>query len=502
MAFTSLDNHQANSCRVTLNCGSSWTSTIRSPTFHPSTNEPSEFAKMCQLSIRNQAKLATGWSATGVAVVCAVLSACTEHAALPLDRGTLLKSDVRSLQHTGFPLPQLFGINDIGQLVVENNPDLVAARTQRGVAEAQVLQAGILPNPSLSGSYAFLLGGPATFSAITASIAQDVKSAIVRPAKRRAAEAAAQAVDASILWQEWQTIGKARLLVVDLIEGEKTRGVLAEAQRVVESRLAREQRALLQRDATLATVVPALTAAGDIRKQIDALERQQQTRGRDLDSLLGLSPEVAVPLDNRLDLPSIDPIVVKALLPTLPDRRPDLVALQFGYRSQEEKLRGAVLAQFPALSIGATGGRDTSDVRTLGPQITLDLPVFDRNQGNIAIEEATREKLHAEFSARITAAEGEVRGFLADQAVLAQQLPAIRAQLGRLQAAAANAAKALAAGNIDERGYVDLVTARLTKQQELIAVEQLIIEQQVAIATLIGAGMPRLMLPASPEQGQ
>jgi len=34
------------------------------------------------------------------------------------------------------------------------------------------------------------------------------------------------------------------------------------------------------------------------------------------------------------------------------------------------------------LNIGLTGGSDTSNVRTIGPQITLELPVFDRNQGN------------------------------------------------------------------------------------------------------------------------
>jgi hypothetical protein len=71
--------------------------------------------------------------------------------------------------------------------------------------------------------------------------------------------------------------------------------------------------------------------------------------------------------------------------------------------------------------------------------------------------------------------------------LLARQLPAIRSQLRRLQAAASNAAVAFAAGDIDERGY-DLVTARIAKQQELIAVEQLMLEQQVAIATLAGFG--------------
>src|ERR1700687_4257330 len=163
---------------------------------------------MCQWSIRNHARLAGGWSATGLAVVGVVLSACAEDAALPLDRSALLKSDVRALQHTGFALPSRLGIDDIGRLALENNPDLIAARTQRGVAEAQVLQARLLPKPSISSGYSFLLGGPGTFDAITASIGQDVKSLIVRPAKRRAAEAAARAVDASLLWQEWQTIGK------------------------------------------------------------------------------------------------------------------------------------------------------------------------------------------------------------------------------------------------------------------------------------------------------
>jgi outer membrane protein TolC len=461
-----------------------------------------DFAAARRPCRRNQERLTYGWPATSLAVVCAVLSGCVDYAALPLDRSALLKSDARSLQHTGFALPQRLGVNEIARLAVENNPDLIAARTQRGVAEAQVLQAGILPNPSVSGSYAFLLGGPGMFDAITASIGQDVKSLIIRPVKRRVAESAAQAIDASILWQEWQTIGKARLLVVDIVEGEKTQQVLSETRRVVEDRLAREQRALLHGDATLTTVVPALTATGDIRKQIDALERQQQTRRRDLDLLLGLSPDVVVPLDNRLDLPPIDPVAVAALLPTLPDRRPDLVALQFGYGSQEAKLRGAILAQFPALVVGATGGRDTSDVRTLGPQITFDLPIFDRNQGNIAIEQATREKLHAEFTARLAAADGDVRGMLADQVVLARQLPSIRAQLGRLQAASSRAAAAFAAGNIDERSYVDLITARLAKQQELIALEQLMLEQQAAIATLVGAGMPRMMLQQRQEPDQ
>ena len=88
-------------------------------------------------------------------------------------------------------------------------------------------------------------------------------------------------------------------------------------------------------------------------------------------------------LSDSVDLPAVDAAAVERTLTDLADRRPDLVALQLGYRSQEERVRGAILAQFPLLALGISGGHDTSDVRTLGPQITLDLPLFNRNQGRL-----------------------------------------------------------------------------------------------------------------------
>jgi hypothetical protein len=57
-------------------------------------------------------------------------------------------------------------------------------------------------------------------------------------------------------------------------------------------------------------------------------------------------------------------------------------------------------------------------------------------------------------------------------------------------------AAAFSAGNLDERSYVDLVAARLTKEQEVITIEQSLLDQQLAIATLIGDGMPAIAIPS------
>jgi outer membrane protein TolC len=171
------------------------------------------------------------------------------------------------------------------------------------------------------------------------------------------------------------------------------------------------------------------------------------------------------------------------------------VALQLGYRAQNAKLRTAVLSRFPNLVFGVTGGSDNTNVRTAGPQITLELPIFNQNQGNIAIESATRQQLHDEYAARLTAAVGQVRAMIAEIDLLNRQLREVRQQLAGTRRVAAQAESAFNAGNLDERSYVDLVGARLTKEQEIVTIEQSLLDQQVAIATLIGAGMPAIALP-------
>jgi outer membrane protein TolC len=427
------------------------------------------------------------------------LTACANYQSLPLDTHVHLKHKLSELVHSGVRIDQPLSVYDVAVLAVENNPDLLAVRTQRGVARAQVLEAGLLPNPSISASYLFLLNptaaGGVIFDAVAASVTQDIQKTITMKGRLRAAQSAALQVDASMLWEEWQLIGKARLAVFDIIQGEKLRRVLVQYRDTLQSRFDRGRKALADGNATLATVAPDLAAVGDTRKALFDLERELDTHRHDLNALLGLAPEVVIPLKTQLQVLQVDPKAVMRALDDLANRRPDLIALQLGYRSQDEKFRGAILGQFPALTFGPSYSRDTSDVRSFGPQLTMDLPIFDRNQGNVAIEKSTREQLRAEFTARLSAAHSEVLASLATQRLLGRQLDEERAEMPVLKGFAEQAESAMNAGNIDERAYVDLVSANYSKQQAVLTLEQQLLEQEVAIATLIGAGMPRASMP-------
>ena len=234
-----------------------------------------------------------------------------------------------------------------------------------------------------------------------------------------------------------------------------------------------------------------------MRTRILALERRQQTQRQNLNALLGLAANVKLPLANRIDLPPFDTAAVERMLPALANRRPDLVALRLGYAAQEANVRAAILGQFPTLLIGLVDARDSSNIHTLGPQATIDLPIFNRNQGAVAIQRATRARLREEFVARLATADGQVQASLAGIALLRRQIRNVRDQLNEADRIAREAASAFQAGNLDERSYVDLVTVRIDKQEELVSLERSLLDLRVATATLVGAGMPVVSAPPS-----
>ncbi|HLG87157.1 MAG TPA: TolC family protein [Alphaproteobacteria bacterium] len=437
---------------------------------------------------------------TGIGLLLPLaLAACETYSPLPLEQQPHLAAKVTELKAVPPPnwsdigpiaLDRPLNISTVALLAVENNPDLVAARADRGVAEAQVVQAGLLPNPSFSGNYGFLRAGPGTVDSWTAGLSEDIRALVTLGSQRKSAELGANQIEADFLWQEWQVVGKARLLFIDTVKQDRARQLLGEARNVLADRMARDQKAVEQGNLTLSAISPDLAALADIDKQIADADRQAAQRRRDLDVLIGLDPSVRLDLASDIVVPRIDPPKIEEALHRSLMSRPDLVALQLGYDAQEEKVYGAILAQFPAFVLGGSGGHDNSAIYQIGPTVTMDLPIFNHNQGNIAIERATRRKLHDEYTNRYNTAESEIRGLLADLSLLQGQLAVARDSAAEADRARRSADDAYRAGLIDARAYVDLIVAALTREQEVVSIEQSILEQQVALATVTGTGMP------------
>jgi outer membrane protein TolC len=434
-------------------------------------------------------------------IAMTLLAGCAHYTPLPLVRDTPLAPSVAVLRSgasapaAGAPL----SVADIVTLALANNPDLRASRLKRGIAEGQATQTAIIANPSLSGAFLPLLSGAGTVPAWNLGLSQDIKSLITYRARRRAAAASTRQVVADLVWQEWQVAGQARQLATDIIVGTRSRPTYVGAYNLLADRNAKLERALAARTVTLVTVAPDRVALQAARTSLNTLDQTLLSQRHQLNALLGLQPDATLPLAGSADLPPFDPDAIRAGLATLPDRRPDLLALRLGYAAADAQLRVAILSQFPDLILGGSVSSDNSRVINGGPNVQVGLPVFDRNQGNVAIARATRAQLHEDYSARLAAATGSVGALLREYEQLAAQLAVARRDLPAARIAAARAQAAFGASNIDERGYVDLVSNRFTKEQEIMTLELALLDRQIAIQTLVGDGLPTIDLPAEPK---
>ena len=450
-----------------------------------------------------------GRGALGLAALV-LLSGCSIYrpVALPTEPSFPTGAPHLSMSPRDMSLPELaahvfdpsdgLDMTEVAMLAVANNPELKVARSDAAVSRAQAFAAGLLPDPQVAGTRDVPTTGDGTFSpAYSLGLSYDINALLTHSAVKQAAEATRQQTDLNLLWQEWLVVAKARLLFAQSLGQQKLLAVLREEQTLVASRHTRLQEALTTGDVTLDTVSADLVELQHIGTQINELSRRISSVRQDLNALLGLAPGTRLHLTGGIQLPDLDETVIRQRMTELGRRRPDLLALQAGYESQEQRFRQAVLAQFPALNLGLTRARDTSGLYTRGLGITLSLPIFNRNRGNIAIEKATRQRLHDEYQMRLNAAYEDTARILEDQTLLEAQRQDIASGVDVLSRTVAEAEATFASQDMDELAYTQIRTAWLAKRAEAIAIEQTLLEQRVMLQALVGGELPRRIPPHS-----
>jgi outer membrane protein TolC len=434
-----------------------------------------------------------------VSLIAVVLAGCATYRPLALPTDDALIRDASRLRVDTAQMPGAalaahrfdpsdgLDITEVAMLAVANNPDLKLLRADAGVTRAQAFSAGLLPDPQLALSRETAMGSPAGASvAFMAGLTVDVAALLARSSTHAAADAESRKTDLDLLWQEWQTVAKARLLFVKLDALRQSLDVLQAQHDTLARRVADAQRAVGQGLISSDAATPQLTALQDASRQLNDLQRQRNQARHDLNALLGVAPELALTLVGASDVATLDAAGVRDALALAPRRRPDLLALQAGFEAQDDRYRGALRAQFPAITVGPTRARDTSDINTVGFSLGITLPLFNRNRGNIAIESATRDKLRADYQQRLDATAIESHRLLEEQALLTRQLAGIDASLPALALAADRAGKALQARNIDALATTAVEAALLARRLERIATLEALQEQAIGLQALLG----------------
>src|ERR1700730_10727763 len=104
------------------------------------------------------------------------------------------------------------GPDDAAAIALYSNPALRAIRDRRGLAAAQLIQAGILPNPIVSYERDYVTGGNTlgTRTGYTFIAGWEFSALIPFLPKQTAARKNYRSVDLDVAWQEWQVAVNSR----------------------------------------------------------------------------------------------------------------------------------------------------------------------------------------------------------------------------------------------------------------------------------------------------
>ena len=437
------------------------------------------------------------------------LSSCASYRPLPLSNASIqqrfrmpalkaLQIAAAQLHHpllAPVPLNLRSGIgpDQAAILAVILNPKLRADRDRRGLAAAQLIQAGILPNPTIGYTRDFVTGGNTvgTVTAFGFTGSWDISALVSHSAKVAAARANVQAISLDVAWTEWQTAVAAKLALYRVVALEeeliRARQISSDQQQTVDTL----QVAVDRHEKSMLDLAAAQASREDARATELALEQELGRQRLELKKAVGVLPETDLSIERGIALPSHLPLPSEGELNAdLENRRLDLVGLRQGYQSQEQTVRAAVLAQFPKVVLGFSRGSDTTNVHTAGFGVTIDLPVFDRNQGNIAIETATRRKLFDEYTARVFEAHADMATAVADIRSLNRQIAAAEAALPVLQHLVDIAKEASDQGAADILGYFQARTNLNQKSLQILKLKQQLVDSRIALELASGRYFP------------
>ena len=329
-----------------------------------------------------------------------------DRTAINWDSGRLL---ARSLPAPEPPTGELT-LEEATQRALTRNLSLVASAENLTLAHAQLVQAGLIQNPTLGQTGATLFPIKPAVGAVSFDvlISQTINSILTQPA--RVAIAKVQEVQANI------DLATQAYALAQQVDGKYQEMIhLLRARRLasrIQDLYGRAVQAAEARRRVGVIPTPELNRARlnyeDARRQVQHLSTQYDRAAREMNWLMGYAPSPQWRLPDSIvkDVGGVPALPDVSLLEGLGLRyRLDLLRADFDRRMSAKGLELARLGMIPQTTLGFDFAKDSSNHSFAGPQLQLTLPIFD--PGFVALQTAQAQQRKAEKT--YNALKGQVR---------------------------------------------------------------------------------------------
>jgi len=297
------------------------------------------------------------------------------------------------------------------QIALINNPHLQETYDELDVSQADLVQAGLLSNPTLSGSIGFPLGHGSSRPEYEVSIVQSFLDIFMLPLRKRVAEAQFNAETLRVAHAALQVAAEVSKEFVELQTGEQTVELM---RRIAESADAAASLAekqfeagnINQREVASERAASAQAELDLAHDQFTVLEHRER-----LNRLLGLWG-VNSGWKSAQSLQAIPPTEapLEHLEVTALKQRLDVQAARKQVELMDSALGMARTSRYTGLvDVGVHMHQDADGPKLLGPTLSLELPIFDQRQALIGRLEAQRRQAQRRLDALGLDVRSEVR---------------------------------------------------------------------------------------------
>ncbi|MDX2143837.1 MAG: TolC family protein [Rhodospirillaceae bacterium] len=314
------------------------------------------------------------------------------------------------------------------QAALLNNRDLQARYAELGIAQADLVAAGLLSNPVFE-----LMVRPTTnpseFANLEFALAQNILDLFQRPARLRVAEAAYAGTQSAVAQGVIATINEVRHAYVEAVGARNALSVKAEVETAAAASSQLAQRFHEAGNISDLELAEEREAYEDAALESIALDLEAKEATETLAALLNVAPAQLTIAGNLPEPPKSDP-PAEGLEAIALERRFDMIAAR--------KAIDAALADLKLktdwrlwkdVELTLSAEREGDKQWAIGPSIALALPLFDQGQPEVA--QAAAAALKAENEAR--ALEAEIRR---DVRTAAHRVTAARKMIERYRTSA------------------------------------------------------------------
>ncbi len=276
------------------------------------------------------------------------------------------------------------GVDQAVLLALRNNRAIRAEVEQIGAARADLVQAGLLPNPVLNLTLRFPIEGTTGPNFIGAAVVQEFAALWLRPSRMRAADARLNEGVLSLSDRALRLVADVKQLHARLVYGQRGLALTRSNIEMVEKSIDALERRARAGEGTQLDVNRGRQQLLALRAELGREEREVARDKRRLLEVMGIaegdSQWEATDQPASWELPADERLIMRLAR----EQRLDVAASRMVVEARAAELTEQERSRLRELGVGVGYERDIEDDTSIGPVLDVPIPIFDINQAQIA----------------------------------------------------------------------------------------------------------------------